>query len=168
VCAQSVRWSPDGACLLSNSDDNTLRVYDVPPDALVRPEAVLAAVLVLTLVNHLLGSFSSRPQGCPAPAAVNEAGDSFWPALRLAPGESVLARAHMVRLCLRCDSNSCVAAQPARPSHQVYDCCWFPGARAAEPASCVFAATTRAHPVQLWDAVTGALRCTYRCGPPGG
>ena len=32
---QSARWSPDGVCLLTNSDDNVLRVYDVPPDALV-------------------------------------------------------------------------------------------------------------------------------------
>jgi WD40 repeat protein len=38
---QSARWSPDGACLLTNSDDNVLRVYDVPEDALVRRAARL-------------------------------------------------------------------------------------------------------------------------------
>jgi len=46
---------------------------------------------------------------------------------------------------------------------QVYDTAWFPGARATDPPSCVFAATSRAHPVQLWDAITGSLRCTFRC-----
>ena len=34
---QSARWSPDGSCLLTNSDDNALRLFDVPADALVRP-----------------------------------------------------------------------------------------------------------------------------------
>ncbi|CAI5458934.1 unnamed protein product [Closterium sp. Yama58-4] len=33
---------------------------------------------------------------------------------------------------------------------------------AADPVSCVFAATSRDHPVHLWDAMTGQLRCTYR------
>ncbi len=46
---KGVRWSPDGASLLSNSDDNVLRVYDVPADALVRPvEDWLHSTLKLT------------------------------------------------------------------------------------------------------------------------
>ncbi|KAI4963058.1 hypothetical protein ZWY2020_019790, partial [Hordeum vulgare] len=32
----------------------------------------------------------------------------------------------------------------------------------ANPATCVFASTSRDHPIHLWDATTGELRCTYR------
>ncbi|XP_043817277.1 telomerase Cajal body protein 1-like isoform X6 [Manihot esculenta] len=33
---------------------------------------------------------------------------------------------------------------------------------ASDPVSCVFASTTRDHPIHLWDASSGLLRCTYR------
>ena len=82
------------------------------------------------------------------------AGDALSPALRLGPSEAVRVRA-------RHNASASFLTHAA----QVYDCCWYPGARAAEPASCLFAATSRAHPLQLWDAVSGALRATYRCGP---
>eukprot|EP00897_Mesotaenium_endlicherianum_P004712 jgi/Mesen1/4269/ME000022S03559 len=65
----------------------------------------------------------------------------------------------------------------------VYDFCWYPpmnasalptrltcefGTRQAQliklqdSSTCVFASTCREHPVHLWDAITGELRCTYR------
>ncbi|MCO5573848.1 hypothetical protein L7F22_027623 [Adiantum nelumboides] len=44
----------------------------------------------------------------------------------------------------------------------VYDFCWYPHMSASAPDSCVFATTTRDHPVHLWDAITGQLRCSYR------
>uniref|UniRef100_A0A1D2AGF7 Telomerase Cajal body protein 1 n=2 Tax=Auxenochlorella protothecoides TaxID=3075 RepID=A0A1D2AGF7_AUXPR len=43
----------------------------------------------------------------------------------------------------------------------VYDYAWFPGTAAGDPASCCFASTGRGHPVHLWDACSGALRCSY-------
>ncbi|KAJ4815069.1 Telomerase Cajal body protein 1 [Rhynchospora pubera] len=43
-----------------------------------------------------------------------------------------------------------------------YDYCWYPYMHAADPTTCVFASTTRDHPIHLWDCVTGHLRCTYR------
>lgn len=33
---------------------------------------------------------------------------------------------------------------------------------AADPATAVFASTSRAHPLHLWSALDGGLRCTYR------
>ncbi|KAG5561490.1 hypothetical protein RHGRI_004515 [Rhododendron griersonianum] len=33
---------------------------------------------------------------------------------------------------------------------------------ASDPVTCVFASTTRDHPIHLWDATSGELRCTYR------
>ncbi|PKI62794.1 hypothetical protein CRG98_016802 [Punica granatum] len=44
----------------------------------------------------------------------------------------------------------------------VYDFCWYPYMSASDPVSCVFATTTRDHPIHIWDSTTGQLRCTYR------
>ncbi|XP_051179264.1 uncharacterized protein [Lolium perenne] len=44
----------------------------------------------------------------------------------------------------------------------VYDFCWYPYMSVSDPATCVFASTSRDHPIHLWDAATGELRCTYR------
>lgn len=44
----------------------------------------------------------------------------------------------------------------------MYDYAWYSGMSAADPASCCFATTCRAHPIHLWDACTGELRCSYR------
>lgn len=44
----------------------------------------------------------------------------------------------------------------------VYDYCWYPYMSTSDPATCVFASSTRDHPIHLWDAVSGQLRCTYR------
>ncbi|CAN6457758.1 unnamed protein product [Victoria cruziana] len=44
----------------------------------------------------------------------------------------------------------------------VYDHCWYPFMQSSDPATCVFATTTRDHPVHLWDSISGQLRCTYR------
>ncbi|KQK13319.1 hypothetical protein BRADI_1g09320v3 [Brachypodium distachyon] len=44
----------------------------------------------------------------------------------------------------------------------VYDFCWYPYMSVSDPSTCVFASTSRDHPIHLWDATTGELRCTYR------
>ncbi|KAL9234106.1 hypothetical protein vseg_009013 [Gypsophila vaccaria] len=44
----------------------------------------------------------------------------------------------------------------------VYDYCWYPYMSTSDLTSCVFATTSRDHPVHLWDSATGELRCTYR------
>nr|CBB36479.1 Oryza sativa protein similar to guanine nucleotide binding protein AAP03425 [Saccharum hybrid cultivar R570] len=44
----------------------------------------------------------------------------------------------------------------------VYDFCWYPCMSLSDPATCVFATTSRDHPIHLWDATSGELRCTYR------
>ena len=33
---KGLRWSPDGTSVLSNADDNVLRVFDLSPEALAR------------------------------------------------------------------------------------------------------------------------------------
>jgi telomerase Cajal body protein 1 len=44
----------------------------------------------------------------------------------------------------------------------VYDYCWYSRMAITEPETCCFATVARGHPVHLWDATSGDLRCTYR------
>lgn len=44
----------------------------------------------------------------------------------------------------------------------VYDFAWHPRMAATDPTTSLLASTSRAHPVHLWDACTGALRASYR------
>ncbi|XP_010449051.1 PREDICTED: telomerase Cajal body protein 1-like [Camelina sativa] len=44
----------------------------------------------------------------------------------------------------------------------VYDFCWYPYMSVSDPLTCVFATSTRDHPIHLWDSTSGELRCTYR------
>ncbi|XP_044735503.1 telomerase Cajal body protein 1 homolog [Chrysoperla carnea] len=44
----------------------------------------------------------------------------------------------------------------------LYDFCWYPGMDSQDPATCCWLTSCQHAPVQLWDAFTGQLRCTYR------
>ncbi|KAJ4703374.1 telomerase Cajal body protein 1-like [Melia azedarach] len=102
---KAIKWSPDGSCFLTSSEDNTLRVFALPENGISDD------------INA--GSFANGQ-------------DSYDANLVVSEGESV------------------------------YDFCWYPYMSASDPVSCVFASTTRDHPIHLWDATTGLLRCTYR------
>ncbi|CAL5411294.1 unnamed protein product [Camellia sinensis] len=39
----------------------------------------------------------------------------------------------------------------------VYDFCWYPYMFASDPVTCVFASTTRDHPINLWDDTSGEV-----------
>ncbi|XP_020094513.1 telomerase Cajal body protein 1 [Ananas comosus] len=60
------------------------------------------------------------------------------------------------------EEDSYVASLIVKEAESVYDYCWYPYMSVSDPATCVFASTTRDHPIHLWDAITGELRCTYR------
>lgn len=102
---KAVKWSPDGSCFLTCSDDNTFRVFP----------------LQYYESNSNMDSCSSASDA-----------DSYPANLVIGEGESV------------------------------YDYCWYPYMSASSPDTCVFASTTRDHPIHLWDATSGQLRCTYR------
>ncbi|OVA14428.1 WD40 repeat [Macleaya cordata] len=102
---KGVKWSPDGSCFLTSSEDNTLRIFNLPDNM----------------------------DGTDADACLSTADeDSYLANLVVNEGESV------------------------------YDYCWYPYMSASDPTTCVFATTTRDHPIHLWDATSGQLRCTYR------
>lgn len=44
----------------------------------------------------------------------------------------------------------------------IYDYAWYPFMNSANPATCCFVASSRDHPLHLWDSFTGKLRATYR------
>jgi len=102
---KGVKWSPDGSCFLTNSEDNNLRIFDLPSDALDDTQSSDVS---------------------------NISEDSFTAALIINEGEAV------------------------------YDFCWYPWMTATDASTCTFATSSRDHPVHLWDAVSGELRCTYR------
>ncbi|CAD7695840.1 unnamed protein product [Ostreobium quekettii] len=110
-CPQSnflkgVKWTPDGSCLMTASEDKWLRFYSLPQD-----------------MDHEL-SHEAEESTC--------AMDPYSPFLRIFEGEII------------------------------YDYAWYPAMVATEPVSCCCASTSRAHPIHLWDCLTGALRATYR------
>ncbi|KAK3749961.1 hypothetical protein QZH41_013858, partial [Actinostola sp. cb2023] len=92
--------SPDGTCLLTNSDDNVLRLFNLP------------AELYTSLSSDNLTEMSS--------------------VLKTKEGETV------------------------------YDYCWYPYMSSLDSDTCCFISTSRDHPVHMWDAFTGELRCSYR------
>ncbi|KAF3326245.1 putative guanine nucleotide-binding protein [Carex littledalei] len=99
---KGVKWSPDGSCFLTCSDDNSLRLFYLPENA------------------------------CTTEHTSTASSDSYGAGLVVNEGESV------------------------------YDYCWYPYMSASDPTGCVFASTSRDHPIHLWDCITGQLRCTYR------
>ncbi|XP_057764645.1 uncharacterized protein LOC130985597 [Salvia miltiorrhiza] len=60
------------------------------------------------------------------------------------------------------DSDSYEPNVVVSEGESAYDYCWYPYMSASNPDLCVFATSTRDHPIHLWDANSGQLRCTYR------
>ncbi|EPS71564.1 hypothetical protein M569_03195, partial [Genlisea aurea] len=60
------------------------------------------------------------------------------------------------------DSDSFEANLVLTEGESIYDYCWYPYMSCSNPDLCVFASSTRDHPIHLWDANSGQLRCTYR------
>ncbi|XP_020630480.1 telomerase Cajal body protein 1-like isoform X3 [Orbicella faveolata] len=94
------KWSPDGSCLLTNSDDNILRIFNLP--------------------------------------------------VELYSGVAVQGLSEMV------------SALKMHEGETIYDYCWYPFMSSLDPDSCCLLSTSRDHPIHMWDAFTGTIRCTYR------
>ncbi|KAF9187987.1 Telomerase Cajal body protein 1 [Haplosporangium sp. Z 767] len=93
---KALKWSPDGSCLLSSSNDNCMRVFALPSATTAAPEdtQLNAGVLI-------------------------------------------------------------------KEGEVIYDMCWYPGMTSLDPSTCCILSSSRDHPVHLWDAFTGELRCSY-------
>eukprot|EP01060_Flectonema_neradi_P012588 TRINITY_DN19364_c0_g1_i1.p1 TRINITY_DN19364_c0_g1~~TRINITY_DN19364_c0_g1_i1.p1 ORF type:complete len:604 (+),score=107.00 TRINITY_DN19364_c0_g1_i1:35-1813(+) len=93
---KSSEWSPDGSVLLTNCEDNVIRLFNLPEQ------------------NELTTA---------------SWGSELQPSLTMSEGECI------------------------------YDMSWFP--KMADQNSCCFVASSRDHPIHLWDANSGTLRATY-------
>ena len=65
----------------------------------------------------------------------------------------------MFCICLHGTQSSSVQV---RGHDLIYDFCWYPHMSSAYPETCCMVSTSRDNPVQLWDSLSGLLRCTYR------
>lgn len=159
---RGAKWSPDGACLLTASDDNCLRIYDTPLEAFqLAPQlaeraaeaAADAAAAAATGQQALEPAGQRVPAQPPSTAQQQQQHGGLPPALPAAAAAAAAARR---------SGDSLAPALRIQEGELLYDFCWYPCMSAAEPASCVLATTGRAQPVHLWDAITGELRCSYR------
>ncbi|XP_068732065.1 telomerase Cajal body protein 1-like [Montipora capricornis] len=94
------KWSPDGSCILTNSDDNVLRIFNLPVELYT----------------------GTAVQGLSEMVSV----------LRMPEGETI------------------------------YDYCWYPFMSSLDPDTCCLLSSSRDHPIHMWDAFMGTIRCTYR------
>lgn len=58
--------------------------------------------------------------------------------------------------------NELTASLRMSEGETVYDMAWYPFMNSVDPDTCCFISTSRDHPIHLWDACTGRIRCSYR------
>ncbi|KAG2497820.1 hypothetical protein HYH03_004090 [Edaphochlamys debaryana] len=111
---KGVKWSPDGACLLTASDDNWLRLYDLPRGCHVAGR--LTDPDLLPAGAAPAASASDSASAAPPP-------DNLQPALRMSPGETVYDYCWFPRMT-GADPVTCCLASTSRgqPIH-LWDAC---------------------------------------------
>ncbi|EFJ43030.1 hypothetical protein VOLCADRAFT_106969 [Volvox carteri f. nagariensis] len=130
---KGVKWSPDGACLLTASDDNWLRLFDLPQDVRTAERLDHGDLLLPCEAGADSPSTAAIYDNDGRASRSDAAGpDNLSPALRMHAGETV------------------------------YDYCWYSRMSATDPVSCCFASSCRGQPIHLWDACSGTIRCSYR------
>ncbi|PRW60676.1 telomerase Cajal body 1 [Chlorella sorokiniana] len=114
---RGVKWSPDGACLMTASDDNCLRIFDTPLEAfqLANPEAAAGAA------GEPEAAGQRVPAQPPAAASTQQAGsgeDSLAPALRIQEGELIYDWCWYSRMSAAEPASCCLATTGrAQPVH---------------------------------------------------
>ncbi|KAK9842676.1 hypothetical protein WJX74_000538 [Apatococcus lobatus] len=97
---KGVKWSPDGACCLTASEDNWLRVFDLPPEALATAEQ------------------EAGPSGRARPGE-----DNLAPCLRMHEGETIYDYSWWPRMQASEPATCCFATTSrAHPVH-LWDAC---------------------------------------------
>lgn len=125
-------WSPDGLCLLTATDSSQILLFNSPARCLHAESATEAAQ------GGATASLDAAVPRAEGDAGMDVCGETPpGPAEDLTPVLSV------------------------QEGEMVYDYCWYPRMNSYEPSSCCFLSTTRDHPLHLWDAYTGRLRCKF-------
>ena len=131
LCCAGVKWSPDGACLLTASDD----CWCASESSTLPPPASQ---------ERLIGECLTGSAGC---------GCSTCPPTRSSgPAWQSAARRRRAQRARRASGPADSAAPALRvyEGETVYDYAWYPGMLSSDPASCVFASTSRVPPRFAW------------------
>lgn len=152
-------WSPDGLCVLTATDDEQLLLFNTPHSVFVPPQVAQQAS-VESPSTEPTGAVEARVASCEIPrdSTVTVGGDHAGTGLTATSTDSATAAAGSAST----DRTQLEGLRPVltvQEGEMVYDYCWFPGMNSYDPTTCCFLSTTRDHPLHLWDAFTGALRC---------
>lgn len=136
--ALSCRRSPDGSCVLTTSEDNIMRLF----------ELYVCDSQLLCNLSYFTWSQCSR-RGVPRQSNRRRCHTTA----RLALSS---AKDRIRRICLRYSMVSFheLFRFTSRPFLSPY---YLTPEITPEPEKCCFLATSRAHPVHLWDAFTGMV-----------
>ena len=147
---KGVRFSPDGTCFITNSEDRIIRLYETPVD---------------------IGEPPSSPRSSSSSSTSSSSSPASSPTSGSAPGSaSGSASSSSASSSSSSSSSSPWAPAPAQVApvltmqegELVYDMAWNPAMNAADPASCRIITTSRDTPIHMWDAYTGERKGSYR------
>ncbi len=133
--------------MLTCSDDNRLRIFNAPPSV------VRLATTGSKMIFDLGGGGGAR--GLTRTSSSSSSSISVGDDARAAADmeyESIEEEEEV-----EISSSLCINV-----GEMVYDAAWYPVMNSWAPETCCVVATTRDHPVRLFDAYTGKLRASYR------
>ncbi|CAJ0937234.1 unnamed protein product, partial [Ranitomeya imitator] len=144
------KWAPDGSCLLTNSDDNILRIYNLPPelysaewDLLPEMGPVLRMSEGDTIYDYCWFPLmnSCDPASCLSP--ICESGKRTAGAPRTLQAASAARQESHRRVTSACRT-------------------WHALVKRVPISVNGVASSSRDNPIHVWDAFTGDLRASYR------
>ncbi|WIA17918.1 hypothetical protein OEZ85_009412 [Tetradesmus obliquus] len=117
---KGVKWSPDGSCCLTVTDDNWLRVFDLPQDALHHQPAAAAAGQPAAAAHAAAGIVNPAAAGAAAAAAV---GTPWYSGLQVHAGETVYDYAWFPGMSTADPVSCCFASTSRGQPIKLWDAC---------------------------------------------
>ena len=142
---KGVRFSPDGTCFITNSEDRIIRLYETPVDIGEPPSSPRSSSSSSTSSSS---SPASSPTSGSAPGSTSGSASSSSSSSSSSPWAPAPAQVAPVLTM--------------QEGELVYDMAWNPAMNAADPASCRIITTSRDTPIHMWDAYTGERKGSYR------
>ncbi len=133
-----VRWSPDGLCLLTNSESTHVRIYEVSPQYLSYIACTPSDSALTTSSPPLISTTTS-----------SSSSSSTFSSSSSEPSLNDWTRAMRV-------------AVDVSEGAPVYDMQWHPLMHSNDPASCLFATGGKGFPVRIRDAFNGDVMVCRR------
>lgn len=162
------KWSPDGSCLLTNSDDGVLRIFATPNEIHQRfyvNVSVDAATVEASASNkdEATESACELPAESPADETVSAIEKCNSAVATESETQAELSNSKPATSAVECNRTpELYAGVRIRLRTQVYDVAWYPSMCYAYRETCCFAAAAFDSPLVLLDAYSGESRATYR------